>query len=101
MKIKRGDNIIVISGKDRGKQGKVLRVFRAEELLVIEGVNMKKRHQKPRRGGQKGQIVDMAAPIHVSNVQLVDPKTGKGTRIKMEIQKGKKVRVTKMSGVVV
>lgn len=101
MRIKQGDNIIVISGKDKGKKAKVLQVLRARNLLVVEGVNMKKRHQKPRRSGQKGQIVSLPAPVHISNVQLVDPKTGTGTRIKIEIQKGKKVRVSKKSGAVI
>lgn len=101
MRIKRGDNVIIISGKDRGKTGKVLTVVRPQSLVVVEGVNMRKKHQKPRRSGQKGQIIDIAAPLHVSNVQLVDPKTGKGTRVGFQIQKGKKVRVAKKSGATV
>jgi len=101
MKIKRGDNVIVISGKDRGRQGKVLQVFSNKDTVTVEGVNVKKRHQKPRRSGQKGQIVEFTAPMHVSNVMLVDPKTKKGTRVGLEVQKEKKVRVTKNSGTVV
>ena len=101
MKIKRGDNVIIISGKDRGKTGKVLTVVSSKSVVVVEGVNMKKKHQKPRRSGQKGQIIDIAAPLNVSNVQLVDPKTGKGTRVGFQIQKGKKVRVSKRSNSVI
>ena len=101
MKIKRGDNVIIISGKDRGKTGKVLTVVPSKSLVVVEGANLKKKHQKPRRSGQKGQIIDIAAPLHVSNVQIVDPKTGKGTRVGFQIQKDKKVRVAKKSGAIV
>lgn len=101
MKIRQGDNVIVISGKDKGKKAKVLRVLRKTSLIVVEGVNIKKRHQKPRRGGQKGQIIELAAPINVSNVQLVDSKTGKGTRVRFEFQKGKKVRIAKKSGTII
>ena len=100
MKIKRGDNVIIISGKDRGKTGKVLTVVPSKSLVVVEGANLKKKHQKPRRSGQKGQIIDIAAPLHVSNVQIVDPKTGKGTRVGFQIQKDKKVRIAKKSGIV-
>ena len=101
MYIKRGDNVIVISGKDRGKTGKVLSTLRERDLLVVEGINVKKKHQKPRRGGQKGQIIEIPTPVHVSNVQLVDPKGGKGTRISFQIQKDKKVRISKKSGAVI
>ncbi|MDP3725898.1 MAG: 50S ribosomal protein L24 [bacterium] len=101
MHIKRGDNIIVISGKDKGKKAKVLKIVSGGNYVVVEGVNMKKKHQKPRKSGQKGQIIDVAAPIHASNVQLLDPKTGTGTRVRIEIQKGKKVRVAKKSGNVI
>lgn len=101
MKIKQGDNVIIISGKDKGKKGKVLSIFRNEGRVVVEGANMKKKHQKPRSGGKKGQIIDIAAPLHISNVQLVDPKTDKGVRVGFQVQKGKKVRVSKKSGAVI
>lgn len=101
MKLKQGDNVIVISGKDRGKSGKITAVFSNKNLVVVEGVNARKRHQKPRRGGQKGQIITLTAPIHISNVALLDPKTGKGTRVGFRFEKGKKVRVAKKSGMVV
>lgn len=101
MKIKRGDNIIVISGKDKGKTGKVQKVLYKSDGLVVEGVNIKKKHQKPKRSGQKGQIIEFTAPVHVSNVMLVDPKTGTGTRVGFTIQKGKKVRIAKKSNTVI
>ncbi|MBI2109107.1 MAG: 50S ribosomal protein L24 [Parcubacteria group bacterium] len=101
MKIKKGDNVIVISGKDKGKTGKVLTVLRERSLLVVEGVHTKKKHQKPRRSGQKGQIIDVAAPIHSSNVQLLDSKTGKGVRVGFKIEKGKKVRISKKDGSII
>ncbi|MAG12375.1 50S ribosomal protein L24 [bacterium] len=101
MKIKRGDNVIIISGKDKGKEGKVLRVLSSNKTAVVEGINIKKKHQKPRRSGQKGQIIEFAAPIHASNVMLVDPKTKKRTRIGFKIENGKKVRVAKKSNTVI
>lgn len=80
MKIKKGDNVIVIGGKDRGKSGKVLRAFPRESKVVVEGVNILKKHQRPTKNNQKGQIVDKTMPIHVSNVMIVDGK-GKRSRV--------------------
>ncbi len=98
MKIKKGDKVIVISGKDRGKTGTVSVALPSRNLVLIEGVNLKKRHQKPRgRNVRRGQILEKALPIHVSNVMMVDPKTGKGTRVGITRTKGKRVRVTKKS----
>lgn len=74
MKIKKGDTVVVIAGKDKGKKGKVIESFPRELRVVVEGVNMHKKHAKPRRSGQKGQIVAFAAPIHVSNVALTEAK---------------------------
>ncbi len=98
MKIKKGDNVIIIAGKDRGKDGKVIKSLPAESKVVVEGINMKKKNQRARKGGQKGQIVEFAAPIHVSNVMIKDPKTGKPTRVGMKMDGNKKVRVSKKSG---
>ena len=98
MKIKKGDNVIVISGKDKGKTGKVTRALPKVGKIIVEGVNIKKRHLKPRRSGQKGQIIEFASPINVSNVMIVDPKTGKLTRIGMKVVDGKRVRIAKRSG---
>ena len=100
MRIKKGDNVMVITGKDRGKTGKVVRAFPKLERVIVAGVNIKKRHQRPTRKNQKGQILDIAAPVHVSNVQIIDPKTDKPTRVGLRIEKGKKVRVAKRSGTI-
>ncbi len=98
MKIKRGDNVIVVAGKDRGKTGKVAKAFPAEDRVVIEGVNMAKRHQKPKKQGTKGQVVEVAMPLHISNVMIVDPKTGKKSRIGKKLVGGKYIRVARKSG---
>lgn len=100
MKIKKGDNVIVIAGKDKGKSGKVVRAIPDRDQVIIEGTNMRKRHQKPRSSNQKGQIVEFSAPLHVSNVMIKDPKTGKPTRVGSKEEKGKNVRVAKKSGTV-
>lgn len=98
MKIKKGDKVIVISGKDRGKTGTVSRAFPKTDMVLIEGVNIKKKHQKPRgRNARKGQILEKAHPIHVSNVMIVDPKEGKRTRIRIVRADGARTRVTKKS----
>ena len=103
MKIKKNDNVIVIAGKDRGKQGKVLRAFPALEKVVVEGVCIQKRHIKRRKNTKQSEpIIEIAAPIHVSNVQLVDPKTNKPSRvgIKKDEKTGKNQRIAKKSGAV-
>jgi len=100
MKIRKGDNVIVIAGKDRGKTGKVSRALPWENQVIIEGINIKKKHRRANRKNQKGQIIDIAAPVHVSNVQTVDPKTNKGARVGFKIEKGKKVRVAKGSNTI-
>lgn len=97
MKLKKGDKVIVISGKDKGKVGEIVRAFPQEAKIVVAGVNLKKAHKRPTKSGQKGQIVDVAAPIDASNVMIIDPKTGKPTRISYETVDGKKVRVSKKS----
>lgn len=95
-RIKVNDNVIVISGKEKGKTGKVLRVL--ENKVVIEGINIVKKHVKPSATNENGGIVPMEAAIHESNVMLLDPKTKKGTRVVIEINKdGKKIRVSKKS----
>ena len=101
MKIKKGDKVIVIAGKDKGKSGVVLRALPKEDRVIVEGVNVAKRHQKARRGGESGQIIDKTLPVHISNVALADPKGGKPTRIGIERKDGKRVRVAKKSGAVI
>lgn len=101
MKIKVNDQIIVIAGKDRNKTGKVLRVLQKSNRVVVEGVNKAVRHMRKSRT-QKGQKVEFNAPIHASNVMLIDPKTKKGTRVGYNITKdGKKERITKKSKTVI
>ncbi|KPJ73354.1 50S ribosomal protein L24 [Parcubacteria bacterium DG_74_1] len=81
MKIKKGDTVLIISGKDRGKKGKVLEALSKEGKISIEGINLMKKHQKPKKSGEKGQIVQLPKPIDISNVKLICPKCGKATRI--------------------
>jgi large subunit ribosomal protein L24 len=98
MKIKKDDNVIVLTGKDKGKKGKVLHVFREQGRVTVEGVSVKKKHQKATKRGGKGAVIEKATPIHVSNVSLIDPKTGKPTRTGTKMVGNKKVRVSKKSG---
>jgi large subunit ribosomal protein L24 len=97
LKIKKGDNVIVIAGRDRGKTGEVIRVIPDEGRLVVQGVNMVKRHTAP-RPGQPGGIVEKEASIHVSNVAHVDPKENKPTRVGFKTVDGRKVRFARRSG---
>lgn len=100
-KIKKGDQVVVIAGKDKGKKGEVLRVLPQETRLVVQGVNMVSRHRKP-GFAHAGGIERQEAPIHVSNVMYVDPKTGAPTRVGYKALKdGKKVRFAKASGEVI
>ena len=98
MKIKKGDQVLIISGKDRGRKGKILDVFPKDGRVVVEAVNIKKRHVKPKKSGEKGQIVEMPAPIHISNVKLICSKCGKATRIGYKIIDKKKFRTCKKCG---
>ena len=98
MHVKTGDKVKVLSGKDRGKQGTVLEAFPKKERVVVEGVNMVKIHAQPSQDNPQGGILNQEAPIHVSNVLPIDPKTGEPTRVGYEIRDGKKVRIAKKSG---
>ena len=100
MRIKKGDKIIVISGKDKGKEGKVIKALPSEGRIVVEGINIKKKHQKPRKASQKGQIIEFATPFDVSNAMIMDPKNKKPTRVGYELKNGKKLRIAKRSGTV-
>jgi large subunit ribosomal protein L24 len=101
-RIKSDDQVIVISGKDRGKKGKVLRVDPKKDRVIVEGLNMVKRHQRPQQTGAKaaqtGGVIEKEGPIHLSNVMLIDPKDGKPTRVGVEIEDGKRFRVARRSG---
>ena len=87
MKIKKGDKVIVIAGKSKGGSGTVARVLPKKEMVVIDGLNMVKKHRKPNQRTRKGQIIEKVMPIHISNVMLADPKDGKPTRIRIERSK--------------
>ncbi len=101
MKIKKGDSVVVIAGKDRGKKGSVLQAFPKTEQVLVDGVNIIKKHQKSKRRGQAGQIIERSVPVHISNVALVG-KEGKAVRVgyimEGEGDKVKKVRVERPSG---
>ncbi len=97
MKIKKGDKVIVIAGHDKGKVGIVQKAHPSIEKVVVEGVNVRTKHKKPTQANPEGSKVEIYAPIHVSNVAIVDPKTKKATRVGYQVVKGKKVRVTKAS----
>jgi len=96
--IKKGDKIIVIAGREKGKKGVVSMVNRQDSRVIIEGINLRSRHQKSRKSGVSGQIVSVPQPIALSNVMLLDPKSGKPTRVGVKIVKDKKVRVARKSG---
>ena len=98
MNFKVGDEVVVITGSDKGKTGKIVKTLRAENKVIVEGVNIVKKHQKP-TGQETGGIVEMAAPINASNVMIVDPKTKKRTRIghTTDTKTGKKIRIAKKS----
>lgn len=98
MKIRTNDEVIVISGKYKGTKGKVTKALPKENQVVVEGVNERKKHVKPNQSNPEGRIVTIYAPIDVSNVALIDPKTGKPTRVGYKTVDGKKVRVAKKSG---
>jgi large subunit ribosomal protein L24 len=99
MKIRRDDQVLVISGKDRGKTGRVLRVDPKTERVYVEGLNIVKRHQRPRPGStEPGGVVEKEGPIHISNVMLLDPQDNKPTRVGITRENGKRFRVAKRTG---
>ncbi len=98
MQIKKGDNIIVITGKDKGKKGKILKVFTATGKVIVEGLNVIKKHQRSRKSDSKGQIVVKSMPLYASNVMLIDPKSGTQTRVGKKSIGGKMVRIARKSG---
>lgn len=100
MKLVKGDKVIVIAGADKGKTGTIQKVIPEQNRVVVENVNVRKKHNKPTQANPEGSIVEVYAPINASNVMLLDPKTNKPTRIGHKEVKGKKVRVAKKSGTV-
>ncbi len=104
MKIRKNDNVMVIAGNDRGKSGKVLKVFRKDNRVIVEGINLRKRHTKPSQNNPQGGILEKESPIHFSNVMLIDPNNSKPTRLGSQIildektGKKKRVRISRTSG---
>ena len=98
MKIKKGDTVQVLSGNDKGKTGEVLEVKPKQEKVIVKGVNIRKKHVKPRKAGEEGGIIPSEYPIHSSKVNVVCPKCGKASKIGYIIEDGKKVRVCKKCG---
>ncbi|QPC48045.1 50S ribosomal protein L24 [Mangrovibacillus cuniculi] len=98
MHVKKGDKVMVITGKDKGKTGTVLAAFPKKDRVLVEGVNVVKKHSKPSQLNPQGGILTQEAAIHVSNVMVIDPKTNEPTRVGYKVEDGKKVRVAKKSG---
>jgi large subunit ribosomal protein L24 len=97
-KIKKGDKVVVLSGKDKGRTGEVVKAMPKEGKVIVEGINVHARHRKPSQVNPQGGIERKEAPMHVSNVAIADPKTGAPTRVRFEVRDGKKVRVAAKSG---
>ncbi|MBA4042628.1 MAG: 50S ribosomal protein L24 [Sphingomonas sp.] len=100
-KIKKGDTVVVLSGKDKGKTGEVTRALPKDGKVVVAGVNVATRHKKPSQSDPQGGLTKFEAPLHVSKVAIADPKTGAPTRVRFEERDGKKVRVAVKSGEVI
>ncbi|GAB3069619.1 50S ribosomal protein L24 [Virgibacillus ainsalahensis] len=98
MHVKKGDKVKVLSGKDRGKEGVILEAYPKKERVLVEGINIVKKHAKPSQDNPQGGILDIEGSIHVSNVLPIDPKSGEPTRVGYEVRDGKKVRIAKKSG---
>lgn len=100
--VKKEDTVIVITGKDKGKKGRVIEAYPRQNRVLVEGVNLVKKHAKPSQANPQGGILSQEASIHVSNVMLIDPKSGKPTRVGYKVlENGKKVRVAKKSGEII
>ena len=98
-RVRKGDDVVIVAGRDKGMRGKVLRVLPKSERVVVEGVNVITKHRKPTRTQQRGGIEKREAPIHVSNVMVADPSTGEPTRVRIkELEGGRRVRIAVKSG---
>lgn len=95
MKIKKGDQVLIISGKDRGRKGKVIEAIPKQARIIIENINLRKKHVRPKKSGEKGQIVELPGPLSVSDVKIVCPKCSKAARIGYKLEGKKKYRVCK------
>jgi len=98
MKIRKGDQVLIISGKDKGRKGKVIEASPKEGRIVVEGINLRKKHMRPKKAGEKGQIVELPGPLSVSNVKLICPKCKKATRVGYKLEGEKKYRGCKKCG---
>lgn len=98
MKLKKGDKVVVIAGKEKGKTGTIVHAYPARNMVILDKMNIAKKHRRQTSAGRKGQIVEIAMPIHASNVMLADPKTGKPTRVKINRKEGGRIRVAVKSG---
>ena len=96
-KIRKGDKVVVLAGKDKGRSGEVVKMMPKDDKAVVRGINMMRKHQKQSQS-QEGGIISKEAPIHISNIALADPKDGKATRVGFDIKDGKKVRIAKRTG---
>lgn len=95
MKLKKGDTILVISGKDKGRTAKILKSFPKEMKILVDGINLKSKHFRPKKQGEKGQVIKISAPINVSSVKFICPKCGKAARLGYGIEAGRKARICK------
>jgi large subunit ribosomal protein L24 len=98
MKLKKGDIVIIIAGKDKGKHGKIVRVLVKQNKVIVEGANILKKNQRPRKSGEKGQIISVAMPLHASNVMILDPKSETGSRLGKKKIGDKMARIALKSG---
>lgn len=101
LRLKTGDQVKVIAGKDKGKTGKIMQVFASSNKVVVAGVNVMKKHLKSRGQKEKGRVIELSAPLNVSNVMLLDPAKNAPTRVRWEVRAGQKVRIAKKSGEIV
>ena len=95
MKIKKGDTVLIISGKDKGRTAKILKSYPKDVMILVDGINLKNKHAKPKKQGEQGQMVKVPAPIHVSDVKFLCPKCGKASRIGYKVEGAKKFRICK------
>jgi len=95
MKVKKGDNVLIIAGQDKGRTAKILKSMPKDGMILVEGMNLKSKHVKPKRQGEQGQVVKMPLPIDISNAKFLCPKCGKATRLGYKIEKDKKFRICK------
>lgn len=98
MRIRKGDTVLITSGKDRGKTGKVFKAFPKENKILVEGVNLRKKHRRPRKAGEKGQVITLSFPIRSGNVKLICSKCGKAVRTGYKVVENKKSRICKKCG---